>query len=94
MLGVQPESRPVRESLVVGRSIRRGPWKYIEGREPVFFSRPGSPTSPAPGEPPGQLFNLADDPRETRNLAAGNPALLAELQAEMKRIQSGSRSRP
>lgn len=94
LLGTQPEGRVVRESLVIGRSIRRGPWKYIEGRERVFFSRPGSPVLPAPTEPPGQLYNLADDPRETRNLAAGNSALVAELRAEMKRIQSSSRSRP
>jgi arylsulfatase A-like enzyme len=94
LLGSQPEDRPVRESLVIGRSIRRGPWKYIEGREPVFFMRPGSPTFPASDEPPGQLYNMADDPRETRNLAAANPALVAELQAEMKRIQSNTRTRP
>ncbi|MHC1769278.1 MAG: arylsulfatase [Verrucomicrobiia bacterium] len=94
LLGTQPEGRAVRESLVIGRSIRRGPWKYIEGREPVFFSRPGSPTLPAPTEPPGQLYNLADDLRETRNLAAENSALVAGLRAEMKRIQSSSRSRP
>ena len=94
LLGAQPKRGPLRESLVIGRSIRRGPWKYIEGRETAFFSRPGSPTILASGEPPGLLYNLADDPRETRNLAAGNSALVAELQAEMKRIRSGSRSRP
>ena len=42
LLGTQPEDKPVRESLVIGKSIRSGPWKWIEGREPVFFMRPAA----------------------------------------------------
>ena len=42
LLGTQPEDKPIRESLVIGKSIRSGPWKYIEGREPVLFMRPAA----------------------------------------------------
>lgn len=94
LLGAQPETTPVRESLVIGRSIRSGPWKWIEGREPVFFGRPGSPAIPAPGERAGLLFNLADDPRETKNLAAEKPEIAARLKTELARIKAGARTRP
>jgi arylsulfatase A-like enzyme len=84
----------VRESLVIGRSIRSGSWKWIEGREPEFFMRPGSPTIPAQNEPPGLLYNLADDPRETNNLAAEKPEVVLRLKAELARIHEATRTRP
>jgi arylsulfatase A-like enzyme len=94
LLGTQPEGKPIRESLVIGKSIRSGPWKWIDGHEPVFFMRPGSPTFPAQNEPPGQLYHLADDPRETRNLAAEKPEIVARLKQELARIQNAPRTRP
>jgi len=94
LLGTQPADKPVRESLVIGKSIRSGPWKYIEGREPEFFARPGSKTIPEPSQPPGQLFHLDDDPRETKNLAVEKPEIVARLQAELKRIRKAGRTRP
>jgi arylsulfatase A-like enzyme len=94
LLGTQPADKPVRESLAIGRSIRSGPWKYIEGREPEFFMRPGSKNIPEPAEPPGQLFHLGDDPHETKNLAAEKPEVVAKLQAELERIRKASRTRP
>jgi len=94
LLGTQPADKPVRESLAIGKSIRSGPWKYIEGREPEFFSRPGSKTIPEPSQPPGQLFHLDDDPRETKNLAVEKPEIVARLQAELKRIRKAGRTRP
>jgi len=94
LFGTQPEDKPVRESLVIGRSIRSGPWKWIEGREPEFFMRPGSPTIPAQNEPPGQLYNLADDLSESKNLAAEKPAVVVKLQTELARIHKATRTRP
>ncbi len=94
LLGTQSEDVPVRESLVVGRSIRSGPWKWIDGREPVAFQRPESGLVPSEGSPPGQLYNLAEDPAESRNLAAERPDVAARLKAALARIQAGSRTRP
>jgi arylsulfatase A-like enzyme len=94
LLGTQPPNQPMRESLVIGRSIRSGPWKWIEGREPVFFGRPGSPTFPAQDEAPGQLYHVADNPSETENLAAEEPEIVARLKAELVRIRNAPRTRP
>jgi arylsulfatase A len=92
--GQRKDSEPVRDTLLIGRSVRSGPWKWIDGREPLLFQVPQAGTYPAKEEPPGQLYNLADDPHETRNLAAEKPAVVAEMKALFARIQQGSRTRP
>jgi arylsulfatase A-like enzyme len=79
--------------LVVGRSLRSGPWKWIEGREPLSFQRKAG-TYPAQDEPPGQLYNLVDDPHETRNLASTRPEVVAELKAKFAVVQQGNHTRP
>ncbi len=48
-------------------AIRRGHWKYIEGGE----------------EPSRELYDLAADPRERRNLASQDPARADELAAAL-----------
>lgn len=63
-------------------------------RESVHFGRPSSGTYPAAGEPPGQLYDLDADPRETTNLAATQPDIVNRLKAESARIQRSSRTRP
>ncbi len=93
LLGTQPKDQPVRPSLVVGKSIRCGSWKWIEGREPEFFGRRGSRPIPPKDEAPGQLYNLADDLHETKNLAAERPDMVAKLQQELKRIHNAPRTR-
>jgi arylsulfatase A-like enzyme len=94
LLGRQNAGEPVRPNLVVGQSLRAGAWKWIEGRERVLFFRQDSGTVPDKNEPPGQLFNLADDPRETKNLAAARPEVAAEMKATLARIMQGTRTRP
>ncbi|MSU33970.1 MAG: arylsulfatase [Pedosphaera sp.] len=94
LLGTQPENKPVRESLVIGKSIRFGPWKWIEGREPEFFMRPGSPIVPAQNEPPSQLYNLSEDPGETKNLAADKAEIVTRLKTELEHIRASTRTRP
>jgi arylsulfatase A-like enzyme len=94
LLGRQNAGEPVRPNLVVGQSLRAGAWKWIEGRERVLFFRQDSGTVPDKNEPPGQLFNLADDPRETKNLAAARPEVATEMKATLARILQGSRTRP
>jgi arylsulfatase A-like enzyme len=83
----------VRDSLVVGQSFRMGQWKWIEGRERRLFQLPNSGTDPAAGEPPGLLYNLAEDPRETTNLTAARPEVVTRLVAELERVRKSSRTR-
>jgi arylsulfatase A len=94
LLGRQPADIPIRPSLVIGQSIRSGPWKWVDGREPVAFYKPELGVVPPEGTPAGQLYNLADDPAETVNLAASRPDVAERLRQELARIRTSQRTRP
>jgi len=94
LLGKQNEREPVRPNLVVNQSLRSGPWKWIETREQLEWAKPESGTYPTKDEPPGQLYNLADDPHETKNLATLQPGRVTEMKAALATIQRGTRTRP
>lgn len=55
-------------------AIRRGPWKYVEG------DRNGKNKGRA-------LYNLVDDPAESRNVIANEPQVAAGLQRELEQIR-------
>lgn len=74
-------------------AIRQGDWKLILGRGSGGFSAPRRVT-PEPGEPDGQLYNLADDPGEATNLYAEQPNIVAELTALLEKYQAEGRSVP
>ena len=99
LTGAKPSATPVRTQFVMragsGASlmtIRSGDWKLIDGLGSGGFSKP-SRVQPGPNDPPGQLYNLADDLGETRNVYASHPKIVARLTAEMKAIVDGGRSR-
>lgn len=74
-------------------AIRRGDWKLIENNlGSGGFSRPGKVAPKADG-PQGQLYNLADDPKEANNLWVDEPAKVKELLAELNAIRKNGRSR-
>ncbi len=80
----------VRESAVNQSSqgmlaIRKGRWKLIFGPD-------GG--GKGPDQPPAQLYNLADDLAESRNLHASRPEIVAELTALMERTVDRGRSTP
>lgn len=80
-------------------SIRRGSWKYLdhrgsggnrydsEGLKP--FALPDSESGA-----PGQLYDLANDPGETRNLHSSEPGVVTELRALLEQSRMSGRSRP
>ncbi|MBM3727170.1 MAG: arylsulfatase [Acidobacteria bacterium] len=73
-------------------SVRQGSWKLILGRGSGGFSLPKTiPTKP--GEPAGELYDLASDPGETINLYAAQPHRVLELTALLDRYRSQGRSR-
>ena len=98
LLDRQPANQPVRESLVMRSgaglfTIRSGEWKLIDGLGSGGFSRP-SRIKPGPGDPRGQLYNLAQDRGEAKNLYEQEPKIVARLLARLTKIRNAGRSRP
>lgn len=94
----RPSTRAVRESLVSHSvdgmfAVREGPWKLILGRGSGGFTEPRK-IEPAAGEPVGQLYNLDDDPSESRNLFMERPELVQSLTDLLKSYQDQGCSRP
>jgi arylsulfatase A-like enzyme len=94
----EPRSGPLRPTTVIGTgknvlSIRRGDWKLIPFLGSGGFTQPNR-IKPQPGEPTGQLYNLADDPGETKNLFAERPEIAKELAALLAETCEKPRSRP
>ena len=85
LLGEKCE-RPPRDHLVMQAggenqlAVRKGPWKLIPG---------GPRNKRAP-----QLYNLADDLGETKNVAAEHPDLVRELSALLQKVRQQDHSRP
>lgn len=71
-------------------AIREGAWKLVEGQGSGGFTK----AKVEPGDPPGQLFNLADDPAETKNLYAEKPDVVARLEDLLKKCRDAGRTRP
>lgn len=98
LLGTQEEDQPVRGAVVIAAgggmfSIRSGDWKWINGLGSGGFSPPRR-VEPQPDGPRGQLYNLREDPGETRNLSAVRPEVVARLEAELQAIRDSGQTRP
>ena len=96
--GTQPENQPVHPHLVVasgrnGFTIREGDWKYIDMLGSGGFSKPNR-VKPQPGGPQNQLYNLKNDPGETKNLTLEHPEISKRLKEQLTRIVDSGRSRP
>jgi arylsulfatase A-like enzyme len=85
-----PDSKPARDVIVLQSrngvyAIRHGPWKLIERENPPAFEvnrengaeRVAEARRLAPQH--DELFNLIDDPGETRNVAAQHPEIVQRL---------------
>jgi len=94
-LWLDESPQPPRDHLVMQSfegvlAIREGPWKLI-------FSRNHGGFSPDPfvaEGPPGQLYNLQDDPGETRNRFESEPARVKQLEARIRDLIQAGSSRP
>jgi arylsulfatase A len=87
------EEKPIRENAVSASSsglpaVRLGPWKYIPGDGGGGFgAKSENPRSV-------QLYNLAEDLGETKNLAASMPEKVAEMKALLEKLITAGRSTP
>ncbi len=87
------EEKPIRENAVSASSnglpaVRLGDWKYIPGPGSGGWGTGGDPSQPV------QLYNLADDLGESKNLAATLPEKLAEMKAMLEKVITDGRSTP
>ncbi|MCH8042915.1 MAG: arylsulfatase [Planctomycetes bacterium] len=92
LLGRQPENQPIREALVIRSggglmTIRMGDWKLIDGLGSGGFSKPRR-VKPGRGDPPGQLYNLANDLGETKNLYLQKPQVVQRLLKKLAEIRA------
>jgi arylsulfatase A-like enzyme len=81
-------------------AIRRGKWKYLAHKGSGGNNYATNPdlkefawTDTAPTAK-GQLFDLENDPGETKNLALIHPDVVAELESLLKQSLESGRSRP
>jgi arylsulfatase A len=94
----QPLAGPIRDSVVHHSgsgmfALRSGDWKLAFGLGSGGFTRPAH-LKPKPGEPAGQLYNLATDRQETTNVYAQHPEIVRSLTEKLERIRRAGRSRP
>lgn len=90
-------TKPIREAAVLHSMqgvfvVRQGDWKLILGRGSGGFTQPASIT-PGPGEPAGELYNLREDPGETRNLYQDQTGRVGRLTALLAAYRERGRSR-
>jgi arylsulfatase A-like enzyme len=93
----QPNAHP-RDHLVVmsGKgdlAIRQGPWKYIPDLHTANGWQSVARKAGAAAAGPG-LFNLTDDPGETKNLNRKNPEAAKRLAGLLKKVESAKSTRP
>lgn len=69
-----------------------GDWKLIDQPGSGGFSKLAK-IQPKLGGPKGQLYNLRDDPAETKNLYPEYPDVVVRLDAEMQRIRKSNNKR-
>jgi arylsulfatase A len=74
-------------------AIRDREWKLIQGLGSGGFSAPRF-EEPQPGGPRGQLYNLRDDPAESRNLYQERPEVVDRLATLLAKYQQQGFSRP
>ena len=84
-----PRHSMIHHSLDGHFAVRRGAWKLIPFRGSGGFTEPSS-FPPRAGDPPGQLYHLKDDPRETENLYAVHSAMVRTLAEVLSRERFGT----
>lgn len=95
----RPSELPPREAVVHHSidgsfAIRRGNWKLIRCSGSGGWSAPRPASEEAKKLPPLQLYDLAADPGETRNVYESHPAVVKELTELLTQYVQNGRSTP
>ena len=75
-------------------AIRQGNWKLELCADSGGWSAPKPGTPAAKNLPPVQLYDLAADIGETRNVQAEHPEIVARLRALLEKYAADGRSTP
>ena len=104
LVGEQCESDPIRpytlsQTISLALAIRKGNWKYLDhkGSGGNNYDRESLIQWKIPElapQAPGQLYDLENDPGETRNLYFERPEKVGELKALLDVAKNSGRSRP
>ncbi len=89
--------KPIREATVHHSidgmfAIRQGPWKLVLGQGSGGWSSKGMEFTPE--DPPGQLYNMAEDYSETTNLYDERPDIVKRLTDLLEKYRREGRSTP
>jgi len=90
----QKLDKPIHEAIVHHSidgmfAIRQGPWKLVLGRGSGGWDGKGNPN-----DPPGQLYDMENDPTESSNLYTQRPEIVERLTALLEKYKKDGRSRP
>lgn len=96
---VAQDTKPLRETVVnhsiTGRfAIREGPWKLEIAPGSGGWGAPNDFAAKAAGLPDIQLYDLAVDAAETRNVQAEHPEIVSRLRDLLEKTISDGRSTP
>jgi arylsulfatase A-like enzyme len=69
-------------------ALREGPWKFVEARGSGGFSKQAVVKAKA-GEAAGQLYDLANDPAETKNVFASERRRAERFQSMLEKVRAG-----
>lgn len=96
LLGTGKSARPstVHHSIHGQFAIREGSWKLALCPGSGGWAKPGDLAARQQGLPAVQLYNLATDPGETKNLEAAHPEIVQRLTAQLESIVANGRSTP
>ena len=84
----KPREFLVEQSINSTLSLLVGNWKYIGPSKGTKINK--DTNTELGNSPEPQLYNLTDDPGETKNVAASYPGKVKEMQALLVKIKSGS----
>jgi arylsulfatase A-like enzyme len=96
--GIQPPTKPIRGPVAMAAGngmmmVRSGDWKLIDGLGSGGFSQPKR-VIPSEGGAIGQLYNLATDLSESKNLYLDKPEIVSRLRTALGQIQKSEQTRP
>ena len=91
LLGESHEGRKTLIELSGGQlALRDGPWKLVPPARPNGYRAKNGDAIP----PRAELYNLADDVSETKNLAADQADRVKQMREELQHAREDGRTRP